>query len=358
MRRKVAIIDSGIDFNDPLLKGKIITNLYYSEGEFRECCICAKNMHGTEVVKVLLHEAPDIELLSVRVLQDDNRCMISAVLNALEYCIEKQVDVINLSLGSCSSGSKRMQKLQALCDEAERRGIAVFAADHNLPGHIAYPANFQNVVGVNTPAEMKGYCQVKFRDRLVNFSENMVFIPDDMQCVIRKGNSFLCPFLVGLFCRYIGDRRIDPLLIEEFMQFLYELSKPQNIQKIFFDKSQLQEMETLKGKRIIYFADEWDYNNQQIFRIYEACSEVKWGFKDIYKKNQKEIEHALEYADIFFVGALSNEFVYQNKLYLQWLIEFVANRKIDVIMVFPLLNTYKRIQLAEENGKNIKSFYK
>lgn len=358
MKRKVAVIDSGINAADPLLAGKKIRNLCYEEGEVRNWYICTKNMHGTEVVKVLLHEAPDIELLSVRVLQEDNRCMISAVLKAIRFCIDSNVDIINLSLGCCSSGSKRIKEMKALCDEAEKKGIAVFAANHNLPDHIAYPANFDNVVGVNTLEGANEYCQVKFKDKLVEFSENMVFIPDNTQCVIRKGNSFLCPFLVGLFCRFIGNKRINTQVITEFIEFLSELSETENIEKVFFDKRKKQEMNSLNGKRILYFADEWDFNNRQMFNIYKKITEVQWCFKDIYIKNPDVIKKMLCNADVFFFGALSNEFIYYNKDYLEWLIEYISKQKINVIMVFPLISTFQRIKLSEKNGKYLKSFYK
>lgn len=358
MKLKVAIIDSGINKNDPLLQGREIENLYYSEGEFRSCYISSNNMHGTEVVKVLLHEAPDVELLSVRVLQEDNRCMISAVLNALKYCIENEVDVINLSLGGCSNGSRHIEAMRALCSEAERRGIAVFAANHNMPGMVAYPAYFDSVIGVNTPDGLDNYCQVSFQDQIVNFSENMVYIPDDTQCVIRKGNSYLCPFIVGLFCRFAGRRKIDTALKKEFMMFLNEFSDAQNIRKIFFDKSKMSELDALNGKRILFFADEWDYNNQQIFHIYEERAEVKWCFQEIYKKDFKEVADVIRNTDVFFIGALGNDFMYQNEGYLQTLIEYLAKTGIEILMVFPILNTFGRIQLTEVCGKNVQSFYK
>lgn len=357
MKRKVGVIDSGVDRNDPLLHGKEIENLYYTEGEFQNCYI-SSNMHGTEVVKVLLHEAPDIELLSVRVLKEDNRCMISSVLQAIRYCIAQRVDIINLSLGCCSAGSRHLTEMKELCDEAQRKGIAVFAANHNMPGMVAYPAYFDNVIGVNTQDGLEQYCQVSFQNKLVNFSENMVFIPDDMHCVIRKGNSYLCPFIVGLFCQYAGNKPINTMLIEKFMQFLAEFSEIRNIQRIFFEKSKMQELESLNGKRILYFADEWDYNNQQIFHIYEERAEVYWCFQELYRKDLKQVKDLLSTADVFFIGALGNEFMFHNEDYLQELIGYLAKKGIEILMVFPILNTFGRIHLAEEWGGSIKCFYK
>lgn len=357
MKLKVAIIDSGVNRKDSLLKDKEIESLYYAEGKFQNCLI-SSTMHGTEVVKVLLHEAPDIGLLSIRVLQEDNRCMISAVLKALRYCIDNEVQAINLSLGSCSAGSRRLEEMKKLCDEAEEKGIAVFAANHNIPGRVSYPANFSNVIGVHTSEELKHYCSVSYKDKMVEFSENMVFIPDDSHCVIRKGNSYLCPFIVGLFCQYVNGHTITSKLIDGFMQFLMEFGREQNIHKIFFDKSQMRELHELDGKKILYFADEWDYNNQHIFQIYEKHTAISWCFREIYKRDIQQIEEIFQNVDVFFVGALSNEFMYDNAQYLQQLIEFVAKKGMEILMVFPILNTFERMRLADELGSNIKSFYK
>ena len=356
MKLKVAVIDSGVNQKDSLLKDKEIESLYYTGGKFQSCLI-SSNMHGTEVVKVLLHEAPDIGLLSVRVLQEDNRCMISAVLKALRYCIDKQVQVINLSLGSCGAGSRRLEEMKKLCDEAEEKGIAVFAANHNIPGKVSYPANFNNVIGINTSEQPDHYCSVSYKDKMVEFSENMVFIPDDSHCVIRKGNSYLCPFIVGLFCQYANGRTIQTELMDGFMRFLDRFAK-KNIHKIFFNKSEIQELQELDGKRILYFADEWDYNNQHIFQIYEKRSVISWCFREIYKKDVRQMEEIFSNSDIFFVGALSNEFMYDNAQYLHRLIEFVAKKGIEILMVFPVLNTFDRMHLADELGSNIKSIYK
>ena len=106
----------------------------------------------------LLKEAPDIKILSVRTLQADNRCMLSAIIHALEFCIEQKVDVINLSLGSCGSTSSRLRELQQVCERATQRGIVIFAADNNISGKKSYPANFENVIGVVAPENQKEFC--------------------------------------------------------------------------------------------------------------------------------------------------------------------------------------------------------
>ena len=64
MKRKllVAVIDSGVDKADDYLKEAEIQNLYYEEREFKTCYVGKLNPHGTEVIKVILKEAPDIKI--------------------------------------------------------------------------------------------------------------------------------------------------------------------------------------------------------------------------------------------------------------------------------------------------------
>jgi len=91
-------------------------------------------------------------------------------------------------------------------------------------------------------------------------------------------------FIVVLFCQYANGRTIQTELMDGFMRFLDRFAK-KNIHKIFFNKSEIQELQELDGKRILYFADEWDYNNQHIFHIYEKRSVISWCFREIYKKD-------------------------------------------------------------------------
>ena len=127
MKKKlcVAVIDSGVNEEDSYLKNTEIKNLYYEEREFKTCYAGKLNPHGTEVIKVLLKEAPDIRILSIRTLREDNRCMISAIINSIRYCIDERVDIINLSLGSCGPTARRLKDLRDICDEATEKEMEV-----------------------------------------------------------------------------------------------------------------------------------------------------------------------------------------------------------------------------------------
>ena len=359
MKKKlcVAVIDSGVNEEDSYLKNTEIKNLYYEEREFKTCYAGKLNPHGTEVIKVLLKEAPDIRILSIRTLREDNRCMISAIINSIRYCIDERVDIINLSLGSCGPTARRLKDLRDICDEATEKGIVIFAADHNLVGKKSYPANFPNVLGVTTPDDSEEFCKVSYEDKIVEFSDNMVYVPDLTKCIIRRGNSYLCPLLVGIFCRFIDDKKICKKSILEFMDFLVEFGKAENISKIFFDKYNVMEQHSLDHKKMLYFADDMDLNNMQIYGMYKEVNGADLCFKEVYGKSDKEILEGISSVDVFYIGALSNQFIHENKAFLDNLIALLLGQQIEIVTVFPIANTFERIQLTDKGGF-IKSIYK
>jgi subtilisin len=69
---------------------------------------------------------------------------ISQLIEALEYCIEKQVDVVNLSLG----GADPSETLERQIIRARRAGIACIVASGNSAGPVQYPASSPNVLAV------------------------------------------------------------------------------------------------------------------------------------------------------------------------------------------------------------------
>jgi hypothetical protein len=359
MKRKllVAVIDSGVDKADDYLKEAEIQNLYYEEREFKTCYVGKLNPHGTEVIKVILKEAPDIKILSIRTLREDNRCMLSAIINSIKYCIDEGVDIINLSLGSCVATAKRLEDLKEVCDKAVERGIAIFAADHNIAGKKSYPANFSNVLGVTALEDAGQFCRVSYEDRIVEFSDNLVYVPDLAKCTIRRGNSYLCPLIVGIFCKFIEGQEICKSSILQFMDFLVKFSKAENISKIYFDKYDIEEQHSLDNKKMLFFADDMDLNNMQIYAIYKEVNGARLCFKEIYKKSEEEIVRVIQGTDVFYIGALSNPFIHENKEFLDNLITILLKERIEIVTVFPIINTFERMRLTDEGGF-IKSIYK
>jgi subtilisin family serine protease len=85
--------------------------------------------------------APEADVVVVKVLPG-GRC--STLIEALDRCIEEQVDVINLSLCTTRPSVLVEQRLQ----QARQLGIACIAAAGNTSGPVAYPASSPAVLAV------------------------------------------------------------------------------------------------------------------------------------------------------------------------------------------------------------------
>lgn len=354
----VAVIDSGVNKKDVIFKGKTIDDYYYDGQGFRREHNGRINSHGTEVIKVLLKEAPDINILSVQTLRGDNKCTLSIIIDAINFCIEQQVDVINLSLGSCTATARKIDQLKKVCDEAVKKGIVIFAADHNIPGMKSYPANFDNVIGVTTSAESSSFCKVTYKDKVIKFSDNEVYIPDIVRCGVQKGNSFLCPYLAGVYCRmYVSDEKKENNVIS-FMDFLKHFIKRDNIEKIYFNKRDKRELYSLEKKKVLYFADDMDFNNMQIYGMYKDVCDIDTCFHELYPFDRSKLKKMVKEIDYFYIGSLTNQFIYENNEYLLTLLNFLVDCQIKVITIFPILSTYERMIIGKQRNGYIKSVYK
>lgn len=191
----------------------------------------------------------------------------------------------------------------------------------------------------------------------MEFSDNLVYVPDLAKCTIRRGNSYLCPLIAGVFCKFIEGKEICKSSILQFMDFLVKFSKAENISKIYFDKYDVKEQHSLDNKKMLFFADDMDLNNMRIYAIYKDVNGARLCFKEVYKKSEEEIMRVIQGIDVFYIGALSNPFIHENKEFLDNLITLLLKEQIEIVTVFPIINTFERMRLTDKGGF-IKSIYK
>lgn len=86
--------------------------------------------------------APDAELLTVKIFPDGR---FSHIIEALNFCIERGADVVNLSLGSEEPSLLVEQKIL----EAKHAGIACIVAAGNSASRVQFPARLPHVLAVS-----------------------------------------------------------------------------------------------------------------------------------------------------------------------------------------------------------------
>ncbi|OYO91082.1 hypothetical protein CG709_12820, partial [Lachnotalea glycerini] len=106
---KIAIIDSGVDYNHPYLKGKI--NLKNAKSYVdSDSSILDYNTHGTMITGIIAQLAPDATITPYKVLDASSGESLWTI-NALIDAVNDGNDIINMSLGTYKYTNKENEKL-------------------------------------------------------------------------------------------------------------------------------------------------------------------------------------------------------------------------------------------------------
>ena len=132
---KVAVIDTGVDFNHPDLfgwgpDGKVIGGYNFIQGDQPPI---DTNGHGTQVAGVIaangdiLGVAPKAKILAYKVSEDGEGVSSELITRAIERAIDDGADIINISLGV----NKTNTKIERAIDHALEKEIFVVTAAGN-----------------------------------------------------------------------------------------------------------------------------------------------------------------------------------------------------------------------------------
>jgi len=100
--------------------------------------------HGTHVAGIAARMAPNADLLIAKVMDRNGRGRFEWVKKGIEWAVERDADVINLSFGGTPDAG-----VEAAIRAAVKRGILVIvAAGNDSGGPVAFPANLDCVFAV------------------------------------------------------------------------------------------------------------------------------------------------------------------------------------------------------------------
>lgn len=112
--------------------------------------------HGTTCAAIIKKYAPEAVLSSVKILNDDSRKgMKTQLIRALEWCVENNIRLINLSLGTIDY--KDFIEVEKAVKYAWENGVIIVAACNNR-NVFTCPASLENVIGVkcDTSGKLNG----------------------------------------------------------------------------------------------------------------------------------------------------------------------------------------------------------
>jgi len=202
----IAVIDSGVnkdhkDFSSNIKTGyNFIDNIDTTED---------LNGHGTQVVGIissidntigLAGIAPKAQIYPLKILDDKGRSKVNKVIEALDWCIENNIDLINLSFSTNILNSELFEKINEVSDS----GIIVVASYSNLNNTYDYPAMYNNVIGVKATKAKK---IIVNNDIVYAYGNKVVTTNNNGEYIQVSGNSFATAHVTGVVALIIEKYR-------------------------------------------------------------------------------------------------------------------------------------------------------
>jgi subtilisin family serine protease len=140
----VAVIDSGINPAHPHVGGAA-GGVAVAAGGITSADYIDRMGHGTAVAAAIYERAPQAELFAVKVFDRHLSASIEALVKAIDWAVTRQVDLINLSLGTANEA--HAAPLRSAVGRAAEAGALLVAA--GTDDGIAYlPGSLSGVVQV------------------------------------------------------------------------------------------------------------------------------------------------------------------------------------------------------------------
>lgn len=161
---RVALLDSGVDFSQPVLAGHLSPSGYDyvaddpvpaderqgRDGNHNGVTDEAYG-HGTHTAGLIALVAPEAEIVPYRVLDSDGQGDFHLVAEAINDAVAAKVDVINMSFGT--PGHLASKVLRDALTNAIKHDVVVVAAGGNDASKTDYsPASLPDIVGVGATA--------------------------------------------------------------------------------------------------------------------------------------------------------------------------------------------------------------
>jgi subtilisin family serine protease len=141
---RIGIVDSGVHVEHPhvggIAGGVTIEADGYSAG-YVDCL-----GHGTAIAALIHSLAPDAGLFAVRVFDRSLATSMTRVIRAIDWCLENDIRIINLSLGTVNQNHRDL--FVAAVDRVNGSGAVLISA-YEMNGQPMLPGSLPGVIAVS-----------------------------------------------------------------------------------------------------------------------------------------------------------------------------------------------------------------
>ncbi|KAB7708247.1 S8 family serine peptidase [Bacillus aerolatus] len=225
-RIKIAHIDSGLNEWHPHV-GKAAGGIAFQVSKEGKITI-EENYHddlghGTAVAGVIKEQVPEAEMFAVKIFHDKLFAYIEVLCAAIEWCIEKEMDLINLSLGV----NKDVDAFRFICDKANEAGAIIISACDETNG-LFWPGYYNSAYAVqsleNGNSQHFQFCPgdpIQFKT--LGFPRSL---EGPMQKFNFQGHSFAAAHMTGFIAK-IKEKYPEVRTKQEMNQLLKEIGEHQ-----------------------------------------------------------------------------------------------------------------------------------
>lgn len=236
---QIAIVDSGIS-DHPSITKKIVESYNLIESEDETDYL----NHGTAIAGIIAAEDekvcginPNVYLYNVKVLDEKGKGDIKDLIEGIEWAINKNVDIINISFGTPNAS----KDLKNIIDKANEKGIIVVASAGNKYGlNVDYPAKYENVISIGSISKdlKKSIFGAAGKIDFVLPGENIYSINNSNGTQIYDGTSFSTAFASGIIAKILSQNEItkNEETYEKIIQILSSHTQYKNENKEGLEK--------------------------------------------------------------------------------------------------------------------------
>jgi len=210
---KIAILDSGVNQNHEALKKVKVKE--YNAFSKKEETVSDEFGHGTAIAGLITGQSKEFRgvltdaiLYDVKVLNEAGEGKLENVIAGIEWSIEKEVDIINISFGF----SKNYEALHKAIDSALKNNIVVVAAAGNNMGlSVDYPANYENVISIGSIDKSLKIDESSTTTGADYFAPgvDVISTSNDGGYKTYTGSSFATAYATGIFASIMSNNSIQ-----------------------------------------------------------------------------------------------------------------------------------------------------
>jgi subtilisin family serine protease len=145
---RVAIIDSGVNPAHPHVARMAGGVHIHANGESQNYLDYVG--HGTAVAGAIREKAPDALLYAVKVFDQRLRTSVEMIIRAIEWAVENEAQVVNLSLGTINQAHR--ERFERVIRRATERDVILVAA-REMNGQPSLPGSLPSTLGVRVDWE-------------------------------------------------------------------------------------------------------------------------------------------------------------------------------------------------------------